>query len=74
MDARLGRYLSLDSEFDILMPSAKTESWQFTFENRVRTFLTPFINMDVVLDFERQKPLNRLQSSQQVLLRFVKFF
>ena len=74
MDARWSRYFSMDSEFDILMPSAKTGSWEFTFENRVRTFLTPFINMDIVFDFERQKPLNRLQSRQQVLLRFVKIF
>lgn len=74
MDARWSRYFSMDSEFDILMPSPKTGSWEFAFENRVRTFLTPFINMDIVFDFAKQKPLNRLQSSQQVLLRFVKIF
>ena len=74
MDARWSRYFSIDSEFDILMPSAKTDKWEFTFENRVRTFLTPFINMDIVFDFEKQKPLRRLLSRQQVLLRFVKIF
>ena len=74
MDAQLSRYVNLDSEFDILMPSSRTSAWEFTFENRVRTFLTPFINMDIVLDLERQKPLNELKSSQQVLLRFVKLF
>jgi hypothetical protein len=74
LDAQLGRYINLDSELDILMPSSRTSAWEFTFENRVRTFLTPFINMDIVFDLERQKPLNELQSSQQVLLRFVKLF
>ena len=73
-DARLSKYVTLDSELDLLMPSSATDSWEFTFENRIRTFLTPFVNMDIVLDFERQKPLNRLQSAQQVLLRLVKFF
>ncbi|MEW6754114.1 MAG: hypothetical protein AB1505_24510 [Candidatus Latescibacterota bacterium] len=71
-DARLSRYISLDSEFDILVPAASTDEWEFSFENRIRTFLTAYINMDVVLDFERRKPLNRVQSRQQVLLRFVK--
>ena len=74
LDARVSRYISLDSELDVLMPSSKTSAWEFTFENRMRTFLTPFINMDIVFDFERGEPLRRLQSRQQVLLRFVKFF
>lgn len=74
LDARLSEYISLDSELDVLMPSATTDSWEFAFENRLRTFLTPFINMDIVLNFERKKPLKRLQSAQQVLLRLVKFF
>ncbi len=73
MDARLSDYISLDSELDVLIPSARVDTWEFSFENRIRTFLTPFINMDVVLNLERKKPLRRLQSAQQVLLRLVKF-
>lgn len=71
-DARLSHYISLDSEFDLLVPAASTDQWEFTFENRIRTSLTAFINMDVVVNFDRLKPLDRLESRQQVLLRFVK--
>ena len=70
-DARLGSFITLDSEFDIIMPSANTDNWEFTFENRLRTFLYRFINVDFVFDFEREQTLQRLQSRQQVLLRFV---
>ncbi len=71
MDARLSTNLSLDAEFEILMPSATTSSWEFTWENRLRVNLSRYINMDIVLDFAREKPLKRIQSRQQVLLRFV---
>jgi len=33
--------------------------------------LSRYINMDIVLNFERVKPILRLQSRQQVLMRFV---
>lgn len=71
MDARLTRYALLDSEVDILMPSVNTDSWEFTWENRLRIGLSRFVNMDIVFDFQRQAPLRRLESRQQVLLRFV---
>ncbi|NKB66873.1 MAG: DUF3078 domain-containing protein [Candidatus Latescibacteria bacterium] len=70
-DARLGSFITLDSEFDIIMPSGNTDNWEFTFENRLRTFLYRFINVDFVFDFEREQTRQRLQSRQQVLLRFV---
>jgi hypothetical protein len=53
------------------MPSADTDSWEFTWENRLRIALSRFVNMDIVVDFQREEPLRRLQSRQQVLLRFV---
>ena len=71
LNSRFSRYLSLDSEFDILIPDVATDSWEFTFENRLRLLLSRFVNMDIVLNFERVKPIVRLQSRQQVLLRFV---
>ena len=70
MDARLSTNLSLDSEFEVLMPSIRTSSWEFTWENRLRVNLSRYINMDIVLDFAREKPLKRFQSRQQILLRF----
>lgn len=71
LNSRFSRYLSLDSEFDILIPEIAAAAWEFTFENRLRLLLSRFVNMDIVLNFERVKPILRLQSRQQVLLRFV---
>jgi hypothetical protein len=74
MDARLGRYVSLDSEFDLLMTSRSTNDWFFTWENRMRIALTSFVNLDIVADIEREEALRRLQGREQVLLRFSRFF
>jgi hypothetical protein len=69
MDARLTRLAILDSEFDLLMPSAGSNSWEFNWENRLRLALSHFVSMDLVADLTREKPLRRLQARQQVLLR-----
>lgn len=74
MDARLGRYVNLDSEFDLLITSRKTDKWFFNWENRLRIALTSFINLDIVGDIERDQALSRLQGREQVLLRFSRFF
>ncbi len=71
MDARLSRFASLDSELDILMPSLNTDSWELNWENRFRLVLSRFVNMDIVVDLKREKDIKRLQSREQVLLRFV---
>ncbi|MBI2505265.1 MAG: hypothetical protein HYW07_18785 [Candidatus Latescibacteria bacterium] len=84
-DARLGRFISLDSEFDILLPSSRVDSWVFSWENRWRIILTSFVNLDVVMDLDRPEPSQRrktalgeetsflglkgLELRQQVLLR-----
>jgi hypothetical protein len=62
-DARLGRYVSLDSEFDILLPSASLDSWVFSWENRWRIILTSFVNLDVVLDLDRPEPSQRRRTA-----------
>ena len=67
--SRFSRFPSLDSEFDLLIPETATDTWEFTWENRLRLPLSRFINMVVVFDFERKPPVQRLQSEQQVLLR-----
>lgn len=74
IDARLGRYVNLDSEFDILMSSRDTGDWFFTWENRIRIALTSFINLDIVADIEREQALRRLLGREQLLLRFSRFF
>ncbi len=71
LDSRLARVVSLDSEFDLLIPGIDSKAWEFTWKNRWRILLSRFVNLDIVVDFERLKPLNRLQSEQQALLRFV---
>ena len=73
-DARLAKSVNFDSEFDILIPSTDTNEWVFSWENRLRIFLTSFINLDIVADLEREETLNRLQGREQVLLRFSRFF
>jgi hypothetical protein len=65
-DARLGRYVSLDSEFDILLPSSAIDSWVFSWENRWRIILTSFVNLDVVIDLNRPEPSQRKKTSQGV--------
>ena len=74
MDARLARFANLDSEFDMLMNSRDMGKWVFSWENRLRIFLTSFINLDLVADLEREETLRRLQAREQILLRFSKFF
>lgn len=73
-DARLAKSINFDSEFDILIPSADTNEWVFSWENRLRIFLTSFINLDLVGDLEREETLKRLQGREQILLRFSRFF
>ncbi len=71
LDSRLSRFVSLDSEFELLIPGIQTDSWEFSWENRWRVQLSRYINLDLVVDIQRRKPVMRLQSEQQALLRFV---
>ncbi|MFH1567556.1 MAG: hypothetical protein ABIL09_06095 [Gemmatimonadota bacterium] len=73
MDARPARAMSFDSEFDLLINSTDTGNWVFSWENRLRVFLTSFINLDLVADVQREETLRRVQAKEQVLLRFSKF-
>ncbi|MCC7264807.1 MAG: hypothetical protein IT369_20000 [Candidatus Latescibacteria bacterium] len=65
-DARLGRYISLDSEFDILLPESAVDSWVFSWENRWRIILTSFVNIDVVMDLNRPEPSQRKRSTDGI--------
>ena len=67
--SRFSRFPSLDSEFDLLIPKTATDTWEFTWENRLRLPLSRFANVVVVFNFERKPPVQRLQSEQEVLLR-----
>lgn len=73
-DARLAKSINFDSEFDILLPGRNRDDWVFSWQNRLRIFLTSFINLDLVADLEREETLKRLQGREQILLRFSRFF
>ena len=65
-DARLGRFVSLDSECDILLPSSALDTWVFSWENRWRIILTSFVNLDVVLDLNRPETSQRRRTAEGV--------
>ena len=71
LDSRPSRFVSLDSELELLIPSLETSKWELSWENRCRILLSRYINLDLVVDLDRRKPLLRMQSEQQALLRFV---
>ncbi len=71
--ARIGRFVDLNSEVDLLVSSRRIDSWVFSWENRWRIFLTSFINLDIVADIERDETRKQFQATEQVLLRFSKF-
>ena len=71
LNLRPAQSVILDSEFDIIIPGRAADDWEFAWENRLRLVFSRFVNMDIVFDFEREKATRRLQSQQQVLLRFV---
>ena len=71
VNLRPAQSLILDSEFDIIIPGRANDDWEFTWENRLHLLLSRFVNIDVVFEFEREQVTRRLQSRQQVLLRFV---
>ncbi len=73
-DARLAKAINFDSEFDILIPSTDPNEWEFSWENRMRIFLTSFINLDIVADLERGKFPSQTAGREQILLRFSRFF
>ena len=74
LDSRLAKSINFDSEFDILINQTDPGKWVFSLENRLRIFLTSFINLDLVADLQRQEGLRRITGREQILLRFSRFF
>ena len=74
LDARLAKSVNLDSEFDILINERDPGAWVFSFENRLRIFLSSFINLDLVADIERGEGAPGITGREQYLLRFSRFF
>ena len=73
LDSRLAKSVNFDSEFDILINQTDPGKWVFSLENRLRIFLTSFINLDLVADLQRQEGLRRITSREHVLMRISRF-
>lgn len=72
-DFRLGRYVLLTTQFDILMPETNTSTWVYDGENRLRLNLTGNVSLLLTHDYWRDETLRKNQSRYQALLRFSKY-
>ncbi|MFC1539052.1 hypothetical protein ACFL6H_06495 [Candidatus Latescibacterota bacterium] len=72
-DIRLGRYIILNSEFDILMPESDRKSWLYDGENRLRLNLTSNISLLFTMEYWKDENVDSIQSRYQTLLRFSKY-
>lgn len=72
-DFRLGRYILLTTQFDILMPRSRTSTWIYDGENRLRLNLTGNVSLLLTHEYWRDETLKKNQSRYQTLLRFSKY-
>ena len=72
-DLRLGRYIILNSEFDILMPNSKRKTWLYDGENRLRLNLTSNVSLLFTMEYWKDENVDSIQSRYQTLLRFSKY-
>ena len=72
-DIRLGRYIILNSEFDILMPESKRKTWIYDVENRLRLNLTSNVSILFTMEYWKDENVETVQSRYQTLLRFSKY-
>jgi len=72
-DLRLGRYVLLDTDFDLLMPHISSESWVFDGENRLRISLTNHISLLMTMEYWKNESVEETQTRYQLLLRFSKY-
>ena len=72
-DIRLGRYIIFNTEFDILMPESKKETWIYDGENRLRLNLTGNVSLLFTMEYWKDESVKNVQTRYQTLLRFSKF-
>ena len=72
-DIRLGRYIIFNTEFDILMPESKRDTWIFDGENRLRLNLTSNVSILITMEYWKDENVKTTQTRYQTLLRFSKY-
>jgi hypothetical protein len=72
-DFRLGRYIILNTEFDVLMPKEDQQSWIYDSESRLRLNLTSNVSLLFTAEFWKDESVERTQRRFQTLLRFSKY-
>jgi len=73
-DFRIGRYVILNTEFDILMPESDSGTWVYDGENRLRLNLTSNVSLLLKTEYWKDENYDKMQSRYQMLLRFSKYF
>ena len=72
-DIRIGRYVLFYTEFDILMPESKRDTWVYDGENRLRLNLTSSVSLLFKVEYWKDENLKNIQTRYQTLLRFSKY-
>jgi len=72
-DIRFGRYVLLNTEFDILMPESKRDTWVYDGENRIRINLTSHVSLLIKIEYWKDENVEKMQTRYQTLIRFSKF-
>ena len=72
-DIRLGRYILFYTEFDVLMPESKRDTWVYDSENRLRFNLTSNVSLLLKFEFWKYENVKTTQKRYQTLLRFSKY-
>ena len=69
-DALISRYLTLTSEFDMLMPRRESDSWEYDLNNRCRIHISKYVSFDIIAELSKKPNVKELRYEEQVLLRF----
>lgn len=73
-DVRIGGYILIYTEFDMLMPEANRDSWVYDSESRLRLNLSSHVSLLFKFEFWRDETVTSTQTRFQTLLRFSRFF
>lgn len=72
-DLRIGKYVLITTEFDVLIPMKRADDWVYDGENRIRFNLTSSVSLLITHEYWWDETLRNNQSSYQMLLRFSRF-
>lgn len=70
LDALISRYVTLTSEFDMLMPRRQTQSWEYDLSNQFRIRVSRYVGFDIIAKLSKKPNVEDLQYEEQVLVRF----